>query len=107
MSDFQNAFETGKMVNYRKQAAYSAEINAVLNAGRFALVAVMPAYCPFTDATTGAAHHLVSAHETREDANQAAAQHYEDFPAEIDYVVFPKLPRAAFVASTEDSDIPF
>lgn len=106
MNEFSNAYETGKLIRYREQAARSQEITAALAAGRFALVAQAPTYCPFTDAVTGAARHLLATFDTREAAEAAASEHYEAYPAEVDYLVLPQLPRAQQPA-IDFADIPF
>ena len=106
MNEFSNAYETGKLIRYREQAARTQEINNALATGKFALVAQAPTYCPFTDAVTGAARHLLATFDTREAADAAASDHYEAYPAEVDYLVLPELPRTQQPAA-DFADIPF
>lgn len=107
MNDFQNAYDTGKMIRFHQQVERNSEITAVLNAGRFALVGIGPVHCPFTDAVTGSSRHLISAHDTRAEADQAADQLYADCPGEIDFQVLPALPQPVRAATIEDDGIPF
>lgn len=107
MNDFQNAYETGKLIRYQEQAARSDEIVRALNDGLFVLVAAMPSHCPFTDATNGTARFLISTHADRATANAAADQLYEDCPGDIDYYVLPKLPTMPSAGLIDDDMIPF
>jgi hypothetical protein len=92
MNDFQNAHETGKTIRRQEQTERSREISAALDAGRFAVVGHGPAYCPFTDATTGTATHLIATFATREAAEAEAAKHEAE---EIYFEVLPRLPQPA------------
>jgi len=105
MNDFQNAHETGKLIRYREQAARTAEINAAIDAGHFALVGTAPAYCPFTDATAGTATHLLATFDTREAAEARAAEYNQD-ETEVFFEVLPRLPRPTRPA-LDFEDIPF
>lgn len=105
MNEFQNAHETGKLIRYREQAARTNEITAALDAGLFALVGIAPAYCPFTDATTGSATHLLATFPTREAAEARAAE-YNENDTEVFCEVLPRLPRPTRPA-IDFADIPF
>jgi hypothetical protein len=105
MNEFQNAHETGKLIRYREQAARTNEITAALDAGLFAVVGTAPAYCPFTDATTGNATHLLATFDTREAAEARAAE-YNENDTEVFCEVFPRLPRPTRPA-LDFADIPF
>jgi hypothetical protein len=106
MNDFQNAHETGKMIRMQQDSERLQSIYSLTSAGKFCLVAQTVSYCPFTDATAGCANHLLEAFDTREEAEAAASYHYEAFPAEVDYVVFPLLPRPQ-AARIDRSEAPF
>lgn len=105
MNEFQNAHETGKLIRYREQVAYTNEINAALAAGLFAVIGTAPAYCPFTDAATGSATHLLATFDTREAAEARAAEYNSD-ETEVFCEVLPRLPRPA-PAAIDFADIPF
>jgi len=105
MNEFSNAHETGKLIRYREQAARTDEINAAIDAGLFAVVGTAPAHCPFTDATTGAATHLLATFPTREAAEALAAEYNQD-ETEVFFEVLPRLPRPATPA-LDFADIPF
>lgn len=105
MNEFSNAHETGKLIRYREQTARTAEINAAIDAGLFALVGTAPAYCPFTDAATGSATHLLATFPTREAAEARAAEYNQD-DTEVFCEVLPRLPRPTRPALDFD-DIPF
>jgi hypothetical protein len=94
MNEFKNAHETGKLIRYREQVARNDEISAAIDAGHFAVVGTAPAYCPFTDATTGSATHLLATFPTREAAEARAAEYNQD-ETEVFYEVLPRLPRPA------------
>jgi len=105
MNEFSNAHETGKLIRYREQAARTNEITDALAAGLFAVVGTAPAYCPFTDATTGSATHLLATFDTREAAEARAAE-YNENDTEVFCEVLPRLPRPATQA-LDFADIPF
>jgi len=92
MNDFTNAHQTGKAIRREEQAERTREISQALDAGRFAVVGHGPAYCPFTDATTGTATHLLATFATREEAEAEAAKHEA---GEIYFEVLPQLPQPA------------
>lgn len=106
MNEYQNAHAIGTLIRQQEQVERSQSIYALTSAGKFCLVARTISYCPFTDATAGTATHLLASFDTREQAEAEAARHYEDYPAEVDYVVYPLLPRPQ-AAPIDRSEAPF
>lgn len=81
-------FELGRFAN-ESQIAFAqsqregfdtqvGEIEALVAKGKFVLVLSMVRYCRRTDALLGTSHHIVSTHETREEAEFALAQENDD-----------------------------
>ena len=92
-SEFQNCFSEAQSVASRLAAQYGKAINAVLAAGRFAVVLSAPYYCRATDAIAGSVEYLRGDFETREQAQDCANRIYasEGLDSCEDLYVLPRV----------------
>jgi hypothetical protein len=103
------AYEVSTLEALHEGAAAARAIKAATDSGRFVVVYEGPSYCPRTDALLHSPYREVLADfATRAEAERFAAAQYPDEPAECDFIVYPKLPRAKPApVDLGEYDIPF
>lgn len=93
-NEFAAAYDLSRRDLVADRREGSTEIAAVIAAGRFAVVATLPAFCRFTDALIGENSVLDSDYATREEAEVAVAALYERHGIDdITFTVTPAAPR--------------